>query len=117
LTIALFKLPGIHRMIALDIETQIEWSGESSYSLTATHLFESLFCPRFTYFEYVLDIPQHEGKLFKVEIGRGIHEKARKMNPDYLRKKIGVKEKQSNVYLASKGGLRGIVDEILFFRG
>lgn len=36
------------------------------------------------------------------------------MNPDYLRKKIGVKEKKSDVYLAGRSGIRGIVDEILF---
>jgi len=67
-----------------------------------------------TYFEYVLDIPQHEEKRFKVEVGRKIHERARKINPDYLRKKIGVKDKQSDVYLSGSMGIRGIVDEILF---
>ena len=87
---------------------------ESKYSLTASHLLEYLYCPRFTYFEYVLDIPQHEETRFKVEVGRSIHEKIRKMNSDYLRKKLGVKEKKSDVYLAGKSGIRGIVDEILF---
>ncbi|MEA1946121.1 MAG: CRISPR-associated protein Cas4 [Thermodesulfobacteriota bacterium] len=87
---------------------------ESGYSLTATHLLEYLFCPRFTYFEYVLNIPQHEEKRFKVEVGRKIHERARKVNPDYLRKKVGVKDKQSDVYLSGRMGIRGIVDEILF---
>ncbi len=84
------------------------------FSITASHLLEYLFCPRFTYFEYVLDIPQHEDKRFKVEVGRRIHERARKINPDYLRKKIGVKDKQSDVYLSGTMGIRGIVDEILF---
>jgi len=88
--------------------------GEFEYSLTASHLLEYLFCPRFSYFEYVLDIPQHEEKRFKVEIGRTIHEKAKKMNPEYLRKKFGVKEKKTDVYLAGKAGIRGIVDEVLF---
>lgn len=87
---------------------------ETGFTVTASHLLEYLFCPRFAYFEYVLDIPQHEEKRFKVEVGREIHEKVRKMNPDYLRKKIGVKEKQSDVYLSSTMGIRGIVDEILF---
>lgn len=87
---------------------------EAGFSVTASHLLEYLFCPRFTYFEYVLNIPQHEEKRFKVEVGRRIHERARKMNPDYLRKKIGVKEKQSDVYLSSQKGIRGIVDEVLF---
>ena len=84
------------------------------FSVTASHLLEYLFCPRFTYFEYVLDIPQHEERRFKVEVGRKIHEKVRKVNPDYLRRKIGVKEKLSDVYLSSDLGLRGIVDEVLF---
>ncbi len=87
---------------------------ESDFSMTASHLLEYLFCPRFTYFEYVLDIPQYEDKRFKVEVGRTIHEKIRKLNPDYLRKRIGVKEKKSDVYLAGRSGIRGIVDEILF---
>ena len=47
---------------------------EKGFSVTASHLLEYLFCPRFTYFEYVLDIPQHEEKRFKVEVGRKIHE-------------------------------------------
>ena len=93
---------------------QPELSCQSDYSITASHLLEYLFCPRFTYFEYVLDIPQHEDKRFKVEVGREIHKKIRRMNPDYLRKKIGVKEKKSDVYLAGPSGIRGVIDEILF---
>ena len=87
---------------------------EAEFSLTASYLLEYLFCPRFTYFEYVLDIPQHEEKRFKVEVGRTIHEKIRKANIGYLRKKFGVKEKKMDVYLSSPSGIRGIVDEILF---
>jgi CRISPR-associated exonuclease Cas4 len=87
---------------------------ESDYTLTASHLLEFLFCARFTYFEHVLKIPQHEEKRFKVERGRQIHEKVRKVNPGYLRKKIGVMERKNDVYLSSRLGLRGIVDEILF---
>lgn len=89
---------------------------ESEFSLTASHLLEYLFCPRFTYFEYVLGIPQHEENRFKVQRGRNIHEKARSVNPRYLRKKIGVVEKKSDVYLAGSLGIRGVVDEILFLR-
>ena len=91
-----------------------ETDEEPEYSLTASHLLEYLFCPRFTYFEYVLDIPEHQEKRFKVEQGRKVHEKVRKINPGYLRKKIGVKEKKMDVYLSSPAGIRGIVDEILF---
>ena len=84
-------------------------------SLTASQMLEYLYCPRFTYFEYVMYIPQNEGGRFKVEKGRTVHERARKTNPEYLRKKLGVKEKQTDVYLAGPPGIRGIVDEILFW--
>ena len=49
---------------------QKEKGSNTEFSLTASHLLEYLFCPRFTYFEYVLDIPQHEERRFKVEVGR-----------------------------------------------
>ena len=84
------------------------------FSVTASHLLEYLYCPRFTYFEYVMDIPQNEGSRFKVQKGRDIHEITKKRNPDYLRKKFGAIDKKSDVYLASQSGIRGIVDEILF---
>ena len=86
----------------------------SAFSITASQMLEYLYCPRFTYFEYVMDIPQNEGQRFKVEKGRNIHEKVRKTNPEYLRKKIGVIDRKSDVYLASPLGIRGIVDEVLF---
>jgi CRISPR-associated exonuclease Cas4 len=87
---------------------------KSTFSITASQMLEYLYCPRFTYFEYVMDISQNEGQRFKVEKGRNIHEKVRKTNSEYLRKKIGVKDKKSDVYLSSPLGIRGIVDEILF---
>jgi len=86
-----------------------------NYIITATHLIEYLYCPRFTYYEYVLDIQERQEKRFKVMKGRGIHEEIRKTNATYLRKKLGVIDKKSDVYLASNIGIRGIVDEILFF--
>lgn len=88
---------------------------KSDYNYTATHLLEYLYCPRFTYFEYVLDISERQEKRFKVLKGRSIHESVTKTNRKYLRKKLDVVEKQNNVYLSIKSGLRGIVDEILFF--
>jgi CRISPR-associated exonuclease Cas4 len=87
---------------------------KSTFSITASQMLEYLYCPRFTYFEYVMDIPQNEGQRFKVEKGRNIHEKVRKTNPEYLRKKVGVIDRKSDVYLASPLGIRGIVDEVLF---
>jgi CRISPR-associated exonuclease Cas4 len=81
-------------------------------TLTPSHIIEYLFCPRFTYFEYVLGIPQFEGKNFKVQKGRDIHEMKSSQNIDYLRKKIGVTEKHINQYLTNDW-LRGEVDEVL----
>lgn len=86
-----------------------------NYTITATHLVEYLYCPRFTYYEYVLDIPERQEKRFKVMKGRGIHEEIRKTNAKYLRKKFGVIDKKDDVYMSSNIGIRGIVDEILFF--
>lgn len=84
------------------------------YTVTASDMLEYLYCPRYTYFEHVLGISQNEDKRFKVQKGREIHEDVRKVNPDYLRKKIGQVGKESDVYLSSKDGMKGIVDEILF---
>jgi CRISPR-associated exonuclease Cas4 len=84
-------------------------------SITASDILEYLFCPRFIYFENYLDIPQHEEKRFKVQKGRTIHEDKTKLNPQYLRKKLGCVERKTAVYLSSTTrGIRGIVDEILF---
>ena len=87
---------------------------EAAISITASHLLEYLFCPRFIYFENYLDIPQHQEKRFKVQKGRDVHEDKQRINPDYLRKKLGCIERKSSVYLSSARGIRGIVDEILF---
>jgi CRISPR-associated exonuclease Cas4 len=83
-------------------------------SITTSLFMEFVFCPRFTYFEYVLGIPQNEGNRFKVQKGRAVHEKVLKTNPDYLRKKIGAVDKRTDVYLGSDNGTRGVVDEIVF---
>jgi len=91
-----------------------EIEGNTDFSLMATHLLEYLYCPRFTYFEYVLDIPEYQDKRFKVVKGREIHEQFRKTNPEYMRKKLGVTDKKQDVYLSSPLGIRGIVDEVLF---
>lgn len=79
-------------------------------------LIEYTFCPRFIYFMFTLDIPQREEKRFKVIKGRKIHEEKTRINKEYLRKKLGVVEKQSNIYLSSSQyHLRGIIDEVLTF--
>ena len=81
-------------------------------TLTPSQIIEYLFCPRFTYFEYVLGIPQYEEKFFKVIKGRDVHTKKSSQNIEYLRKKIGVKKKYINQYLTNNY-LRGEVDEVL----
>jgi CRISPR-associated exonuclease Cas4 len=86
------------------------------FSVTASNLLEYLFCPRFTYFEIYLGIPQHEGKRFKVQQGRTVHDDKARVNPDYMRRKIGCFERKTSVYLTSATGLRGVVDEILFLK-
>ncbi len=83
-----------------------------NFSVTPSQIIEYLFCPRFTYFEYVLRIPQHEDKFFKVQKGRDVHEKKARENMEYLRKRIGVVEKHIGEYLTNDL-LRGEVDEVL----
>jgi len=80
-------------------------------SVTPSHIIEYLYCPRFTYFEYVLGIPQYEDRHYKVQKGRHMHELKLIRNKDYLRKKIGVVEKFTDQYLTN-GALRGKVDEV-----
>jgi len=82
--------------------------------LMVTHLLEHLYCPRFTYFEYVLGVPERQGKRTLVLKGRQAHEERRRTNPHYLRKKLGVVARQFDVPLASTAlGVRGSVDEVL----
>lgn len=88
----------------------------NKFSITTSIMLEYLFCPRFTFFEYILDISQKEENRFKVQKGRKIHDKIRKTNPNYIRNKLGVIEKKSDIYLSNAIGLRGIIDEILFFK-
>lgn len=81
-------------------------------SFYPSQIIEYLYCPRYTYFEYVLRIPQNEDKFYKVERGREVHNEKLERNKDYLRKKIGVQEKWLDQYLGIEG-LRGKVDEVL----
>jgi CRISPR-associated exonuclease Cas4 len=87
---------------------------ERAIPLTVTHILEHLYCPRFTYFEYVLAIPERQERRKLVQIGRQAHEERRHINPNYLRKKLGVIARQFDVPLASATlGVRGSVDEVL----
>ena len=81
-------------------------------TLTPSHIIEYLFCPRFTYYEYVLTIPQHEEKNYKVQRGRELHDKKLEENKNYLRQRIGAVDKQLDQYLTNDL-LRGRIDEVL----
>lgn len=86
----------------------------SSIPLTVTHVLEHLFCPRFTFFEYVLCVPERQERRALVLKGRLAHEERKHINPNYLRKKLGVVQRQFDVPLASAAlGVRGVVDEML----
>src|SRR5690554_136773 len=84
-------------------------------SITPSELMEYLYCPRFIYYMSYLKIPQHEKNRFKVIMGREIHKTKARINKDYLRKKIGVKDKllEQKMY-SNKYRIHGIVDEVLF---
>ena len=81
-------------------------------SFYPSQIIEYLYCPRYTYFEYVLRIPQYEDKFYKVNRGREVHNEKLERNKEYLRKKIGVRKKWLDQYLGIDG-LRGKVDEVL----
>lgn len=81
-------------------------------SLTPSHLIEHQYCPRYTYFEYVLCIPQNEQKYGKVMRGRQLHDQKLEQNKGYLRKRLGVAQRTDDCYLTMPG-LRGIIDEVL----
>ena len=49
--------------------------------LMVTHILEHLFCPRFTYFEYVVGIAEHQERRPLVQKGRTVHHERTKINP------------------------------------
>ncbi|PWK16768.1 CRISPR-associated exonuclease Cas4 [Arcicella aurantiaca] len=81
-------------------------------TLTPSHIIQYLYCPRFTFFEYVLGIPQFEEKNFKVIKGREIHDQKLEQNKNYLRRRIGVTDKHLDQYLTNDL-IRGVIDEVL----
>lgn len=81
-------------------------------TLTPSHINEYLFCPRFTYFEYVLAIPQYEEKNYKVTRGRELHTTKLEQNKNYLRKRAGAVDKYTDIYLTNQL-MRGKLDEAL----
>ena len=88
---------------------------DSGTMIRISDVLEYLFCSRFIYYMYCLDIPQYEEKRFKVIKGREVHETRKLTNRDYVRKKLNCTRKESEVFIASKQHhIKGIVDEVLF---
>ena len=87
---------------------------EFEYYITPSELIEFNYCKRFTYYMKCLNVPQFEENRFKVQKGREVHEKKESQNKQYLRKKLGVVDKQIDVDLYSKKfKIKGIVDEVV----
>lgn len=83
------------------------------FSITPSHIIQYCYCPRFTYFEHLLRVPQSEEKEHKVMRGRDMHDLKTSQNVDYLRRRLGVVDKRLDCYLTN-ALLRGRVDEVLF---
>ncbi|MHC5536995.1 CRISPR-associated protein Cas4 [Singulisphaera rosea] len=84
--------------------------------LTPSDILEHLFCGRFTYFERHLRLPEFQERREKVRRGRALHAVREATNRAYLRKRLGVKDKQIDVTLVSpRHYLRGRLDELLIF--
>jgi CRISPR-associated exonuclease Cas4 len=90
---------------------------EQTPMLTPSEVIEHVYCPRFTWFMNVQNIPQFEDKRYKVLKGRAVHRRRETDNKSYLRKKIDVAKKATGVYLASPAlRMRGVVDEVLWLK-
>ena len=97
--------------------SEIIWDTEQTPMITPSEVLEHIYCPRFTWFMNVQNIPQHEESRFKVLKGREVHRRRSLENRDYLRRKIGAVKREIEVYLASPTlQLRGIVDEVLWLK-
>lgn len=81
-------------------------------SITPSDIIQYMYCPRFTYFERVLAIPQYEDRHYKVMRGRHLHDERLEQNKGYLRRRLGVVERYDDQYLTNEL-LRGRVDEVL----
>ncbi len=97
--------------------SEMRSDNEQTPMITPSEVLEHVYCPRFTWFMNVQNIPQHEETRFKVLKGRQVHQRRATENRDYLRRKIGAVKREIEVYLASPTlRLRGIVDEVLWLK-
>ena len=91
---------------------------EMEFYITPSEVIEFLYCKRFTYYMKCLKISQNEENRYKVQKGRDIHEKKKRENINYLRKKLKITKKLIDINLVSKKyKVKGIVDEILIDEG
>ncbi len=87
---------------------------ERTPMVTPSDVIQHVFCPRFTWFMHVQNIPQYEDRRYKVLKGREVHRHREMRNRNYFRRKIGVVGREISVYLASRRHrVRGVVDEVL----
>lgn len=70
--------------------------------LTVTDVYEHAFCPKFTYFELVLGVPQHEERHGSVIRGRQIHRNREYRNPCYKPRETPKGTVHNEVLLHSK---------------
>ncbi len=79
--------------------------------ITVTDVVEHAFCPKFTYFRMVMDMPEGEKRRGTVQKGREIHEIRQRNNPKYVPKNIagGYKVRGVTIY-SSKLDLVGKID-------
>ncbi len=88
---------------------------KGAFSITPSDIIQHLYCPRFTWWERAMRLPQFEEKNYKVMRGREMHDHKSGQNEEYLRRRLGVESKKVNVYLTNEL-LRGEVDEVLFLK-
>jgi len=82
--------------------------------VTVTDVVEHAFCPMFTYFRLITNIPQNEKRRGTVQKGREVHEIRQHNNPKYIPKNInkGVKIRAVTLY-SQKLGLIGKIDHAI----
>lgn len=81
--------------------------------LTITNVVEHAFCPKFTYYQLVLNLKQNEEKRGTVQAGRSFHSRHASTNLNYFPKGIEGK-KLTEVQLFSKSHLfTGKIDEAI----
>ncbi len=82
-------------------------------SLSVTNVVEHAFCPRFTYFQLVLGIEQHEGKRGTVLAGRTFHSRHATTNRGYKIRRLDGKKLTEILLYSDKYQFSGKIDEAI----